>query len=47
MPGDVGAKSLAELGKGGELRELGKSLREGRDRRPAKKQGVEGLKERC
>ena len=43
--GDVGAESLAELGKGTALRELGKSIREGRDRRPAEKQGAEGLKE--
>jgi len=45
--GDVGAKSLAKLGKGAALGEIGKSLREGRDRRLAEKQGAEGLEERC
>ena len=44
---DVGAENLAELGKGGAFRELRESLREGRDRRLAEKQGAEGLKEWC
>ena len=43
--GDVGAESLAKLGKGAALRKLGESLREGRDRRLAKKQGTEGAEE--
>lgn len=44
--GDVGAKSFAELGKRAQFGKLGESLREARDRRLAKKQGAEGLKER-
>jgi len=45
--GDVGAKSLAKLGKGAALGEIGKSLREGRNRRLAEKQGAESPEERC